>query len=105
LDSSGGNGTPERGGRVDHGCGLLIVDLAAERAFVDIVVDDAGGPAHRLADYSRIEVGSAGDPFRSAARSACGARKMSRARLKTERRTMDSEPVVAHRLPWRRSVD
>ena len=66
MDSGGGNGTPERGGRVDHGCGLLIVDLAAERAFVDIVVDDAGGPAHRLADYSRIEVGSAGDPFRSA---------------------------------------
>ena len=58
-----GTALHKRRRRIHHGHGLLVGDRAVERALVDVVVDLAAGPVHRLAQDSGVEVADSGNIF------------------------------------------
>jgi len=74
-DAGGGDGGPERGGRVDHGGDLLVGDGGVERAPIDVVAELAAGPVDGLSEDGGIEEGAAGHVFGAAGEGGTGGEK------------------------------
>ena len=71
-DAGGGNGAPKRRGRIDHGGGLLVGDLAVQGTLIDVIIDRSAGPVDGLADDGGIEKAGSGHIFGSAGRGRRG---------------------------------
>ena len=79
-DARRGNRAPQRGGRIHHRRGLRIGNCARERALVDVVLQPASGPVHRLAHDGGVEVRGSGNVLGPAGKRRSKAREEARAR-------------------------